>query len=189
METEDKIYDGLHALERPRYLAAMWLLCGELQSLYREQTLPADGSLMSSTLEVVLEALDSGSGSGGEGAVRAAELDNRWRSVIDAGSEGAQAGLWNAWVTFQALAAEIAGSAGAFEATERLANAATERWRDASPTGFRWINPNEEIDDDSPMARTLRAFEQVVTLVAESPGVTGRELADIRSRVFGEHAG
>jgi hypothetical protein len=62
---------------------------------------------------------------------------------------------------FADLTAEVAGTCKRYEATEWLDSAATERWRELQ-NGCRFMDPDEEIDDASPMAQTLGLFDRVV---------------------------
>ena len=47
------VYAGLRSLEWNRYLRAMWIICGELQSLYAAQLADYDRSLEGEALDLV----------------------------------------------------------------------------------------------------------------------------------------
>jgi len=167
-DAKKSIYNGLRALPRRQYLCAMWILGDELRSLYSDRTADSEQSLMSGTLDAVREVAITG-GATAEAAGRAAELAGRWKRLIGERENEVLPGQWNAWVTFESLAAEVAGTAGQYEATERLTLAATERWREPYPGRARRIDPDEEIDDASPMARTLARFRRVVEGISKMP--------------------
>jgi hypothetical protein len=96
-------------------------------------------------------------------------LQAEWKRLIAEEEKKALPGLWNSWVTFGNLSAEIAGIVPPYLAGERITTAATDRWRD--PYIRRRIDPQEEIDDASSMARTLKTFEDVVTRIAQAAEV------------------
>jgi hypothetical protein len=184
-DAKKSIYDGLRALPRRRYLCAMWILGGEVRSLYEDRLTAEERSLMTSTLEVVREVSSTGEATTGA-AGRAAELADTWMELIIRREDEAQVlpGHWNAWAVFASLAEEIAGKAPPGEGTERLANAATERWREPYPGRARRLDPGEEVDDSSPMARTLAAFQRVVTAISDMPE-SELDPAAARARILG----
>ena len=75
---------------------------------------------------------------------------------------------WNTWKIFEDLAAEVAGMGLQYEAAERINLAATDRWRE-NQHGPRYLDPNEEIDDSSPLALTLTRLGRVVSGVTMMP--------------------
>jgi hypothetical protein len=79
---KDSLYRGLRSLPRRPYLAAMWILCGELQVLYAPWTNDEVTSLMASTMDLVREAAISGESA--EVAQRGLELARAWAPVIEA---------------------------------------------------------------------------------------------------------
>lgn len=169
-DIEDSVYDGLRALDWRRYLCAMWILCGELRALYEGWLEDAERSLMASTLEIVRDVVIMGEVTT-DMARAAAKLSARWqawRAERPGGLPWVTPGQWNAWVVFADLTAEVAGTRKRYEATERLDNAATERWREFQGRA-RFIDPDEEIDDASPMAQTLSLFQRVVAGVGHMP--------------------
>jgi hypothetical protein len=168
-DIEDSVYDGLRALDWRRYLCAMWILCGELRVLYEGWLEDAERSLMASTLEIVRDVVIVGEVTT-DMAWAAAKLSARWQAWRRTALRlpWVSSGQWNAWVVFADLTAEIAGTCMRYEATERLDSAATERWREFQGRA-RFIDPDEEIDDASPMAQTLSLFQRVVAGVSHMP--------------------
>jgi hypothetical protein len=139
---------------------------------------------MASTLESVREVVVAGEVTA-DLARGAAELSARWEALFTErdGDPFVLGGQWNAWVVFADLTAEVAGTRKRYEATERLDNAATMRWRE--PLGrARRIDPDEEIDDASPMAQTLSLFERVVAGIAQMPK-SKWDPATVRTQLLG----
>jgi len=181
-DTENLIYDGLRALPWLRYLSAMWILCGEIRSLFEDRLTSSEQVLISSTMDVVREVVTTGEVRAATG-LAAAELVTEWQQLISERQNEVLPGQWNAWITFELLTAELAGTADRYEATERLTLAATERWREPYPGKARMIDKNEEIDDSSPMARTLATFGRVVTHINQA-GQLPRDPATVRAQVI-----
>jgi hypothetical protein len=181
-DAENSIYGGLRRLPWRRYLSAMWILGAELRSLFEDRLADSERSLIASTLDAVRETALFGGPTTDVGG-RAAELTARWKELIAERENDVLPGQWNAWVTFESLAAELAGTAPRYEATERLTLAATDRWREPYAGKARRVDPNEEVADHSPMARTLSVFEHIVNGVAQAPE---QELdpAELRIRVL-----
>jgi hypothetical protein len=185
MRVKDAAYSVHGALGtlawRPRYLAAMWVLCGELRSLYAEWIDNEAASLMTSTMDLVREVTIAGESP--QLAGRATELATAWRRVINARKAEASGALLNFWATFEALAQEIAGLCSRYDAAGWATNAAEDRWRDLDDPALIIVNRNEEVDDSSPMAQTLALFGQVVSEVA---GMKGPEWDPerIRAQIF-----
>jgi hypothetical protein len=175
------IYDRLHELPRHRYLCAMWILCGELRSLYAQSLASEEESLMSATLDLVRKTAI------GEGVMadtaRAADLVGMWRKLIDEQEEMIFPGQLNTCMTFRNLTAEIAGLAEEYYASERLINAVVERWREPRNGRLR-VNIEEEVDEASPMARTLDLFRSVVAAIAELPD-NEWDPVKVRARILG----
>src|ERR1700722_6872734 len=174
-DAEHSIHSGLRGLAWRPYLAAMWILCGELQSLYAEELGDAERPLMASTMDLVRDVAIAGETTAL--ADRAAELADAWNRLRDIREEedrlSALAGdtsprLIGVWLTFEALTQEIAGLSGRYDGAEWVAEATTDRWRieDPGQTGPIWMNPDETADDASPVARTLTTFERVIAGVA-----------------------
>lgn len=184
-DTEESVYNGLRALDWRRYLCAMWILCGELRTLYEGWLEDAERSLMASTLELVRDGVIVGEVTA-DMARTAAKLSARWQAWLAERSCGlpfVDSGQWNAWVVFADLTAEVAGTCKRYEATERLDNAATERWREIQGRA-RFIDPDEEIDDASPMAQTLSLFQHVVAGVGQMPE-SRWDPVEVRARLLG----
>ena len=146
----------------------MWILGDELRSLYADRASDSEQSLIRRTLDAVREAATMGEVAT-EPAAMAAELAGRWQRLIHERESEVLPGQWNAWATFESLVEELAGSASQYEATKRLTKAATERWREPYPGKARRIDPNEEIDDASPMAQILARFSRVVDGISKMP--------------------
>jgi hypothetical protein len=164
-DVEHAIYDGLRDLPWPRYLVAMCSLCELLRDQYRTWLNDDELALMAETLRMVLASAETGKPE--NNSETAANLRTRWALRIDDPDWDVMPGHWNTWCTFEGLAAEIAGLAAPYFATERLLLAATQKWR--APTGkARRIDPDEEVPDASPMARTLTAFNDVVVSASKS---------------------
>lgn len=91
-------------------------------------------------------------------------------------------------MAFRDLAAEVAGTSERYGAAERVDLAATDRWRE-SWEGPINEDPNEEVDDSSPMARVLTLLDRTVTGVAGMPESGLREEgwdpANVRTRLLG----
>jgi hypothetical protein len=186
-EVADSVYDGLHALERRSYLAAMWILAGELRAMLAAELTSAEVSLMASTLDLVGEAITSGKTAAL--ADRSSKLGDAWYELQDAMEEDESVGPGRTytWATFQGLALEAAGPVARGDAAvEYVTQAVVEWWRDEDrdQAGPVWINnPDETADDASPLARALRLFDRIVTGVAGAPD----EIADpvrLRERIL-----
>jgi hypothetical protein len=160
-EARNAVYEGLLALSWLRYMRAMWILGGELVSLYAGQLTGSEQSLASATLDVVRDVDVAGHLMGHE-EQDAAALAVRWGQVIAEGEQRAPGGLLNVWMTFEGMAAEIAGSSAQFYAADWVMAAAVRRWRDPNDLRRRRVNPGEETADDSPLAHTLTTFAQIV---------------------------
>jgi hypothetical protein len=178
------IYSRLAVLPwRPSYLAAMWILCGELQSLYAAWIVDDEVPLMALTMDLVREVVIAGESPWAAG--RASELAAAWERVIEERRDGAPGGLVNALETFEALAQEIAGLSGRHDAANWVANAAEMRWRDwDDDPGPILLNPDEQVDDSSPMAQTLARFGRVVSEVAARRGADW-DPVPIRAQILG----
>lgn len=186
-DVADSIYKGLRALDWRRYLCAMWIVCGELRTVYDDRWPDAERSLMASTLEMVREVVMAGRATA-EVSNRAADLSGRWQVMTDQDEDKVMPGQWNTWVVFRDLAAEVAGTGERYEATERVDLAATDRWRE-SWEGPIYDDPDEEVDDSSPMARVVTLLDRAVTGVAGMPESGMREEgwdpASVRARLLG----
>lgn len=163
-EVLNAIYSDLRVLEKRRYLCAMWNVCTELQSLYREQSLVDERALMSSTLSLIREVVINGEMGSDTARIAAAHYE-QWDSIRTEERSGLP-GQANARFVFRDLAGEIAGMAPIYEATERLDMVAADRWRSG---GLIWDDPNEEVSDTSPMAQTLTFLSRAVTEVSALP--------------------
>jgi hypothetical protein len=160
----DSIYEGLRALDRRRYLCAMWIVCNRLQAVYEDQLSDAERSLMAATLGAVREAVLAGEVSVDVGK-QATDLYRHWQVMAVEQRADVAPGQWNAWAVFRDIASEVAGASQLYEATERVDLAATDRWRESRQWPI-YDDPNEEVDESSPMARTLNYLDQAVKGVA-----------------------
>lgn len=167
-DTENSIYEGLRGLAWRPYLAAMWILCGQVQTLYADEFSDAERSLIPPTMDVVHEV--AAEGELAELTRQAAKLAEAWDSVRDEREPEASSGLMNAWATFAGLIREIAGITPRYGGAEWLTNAVVEPWREASRHGQGpiLIDPNAEVADDSPTARMLALFQHIVAEVARA---------------------
>jgi hypothetical protein len=181
-DKEDLIYDGLRALNWRRYLAAMWILCDDLRSFFADKHIDVEDRLMASTLELVREVVINGYPE--QSVTKAAKLAATWADIYTERQDEVLGEVLNAWATFEGLCQEIAGKTGLYYASDWVTKAATQRWR--IPTGrSRYVDRNEEIDDDSPMAQTLTLFEHIVTKIAVWQG-TEWDPVNIRSQILQE---
>ena len=191
-DAEWSIYQGLRSLPRRPYLVAMWILGGELRTLYAPWTRGEKVlTLMASTMDLVREAAISGESP--ELARRALDLGRAWKPVLRAADRvdsGTSGGLLNAWGTFALLAQEIGGLARRYAAASWVADAATERWRDLSEPGpiLVSVEMEEEVVESSPMGQTLARFERILS------GVSGQvspewDPARIRAAILGQPSG
>jgi len=165
-DAENSIYEGLRGLAWRPYLAAMWILCGELQTLYSDEFSDAERSLMPPTMDVVREV--AAAGESAELTRQAAELAEAWGDVRDEREHEASSGLMNVWATFEGLVQEIAGVTRRYDGAEWLTNAVIEPWREANHhnQGPILVDPNAEVAEASPTANTLALFQHVVAEVA-----------------------
>ena len=178
--TENLIYGELRKLPWVRYLAAMWIICWEVSTLYRERLSESERALMSLTLDAVEQVVFAG-GRTMETDDVAAGLVANWKEFEQAHSEEVLPGQWNLWITFQDLAAELSGGAARYAASERVMLASTEIWREPYPGRARRIREDEEIDDNSPMAQTLFLLERIVRYL-QNAEVRGN-LQNLRSEI------
>ncbi len=123
---EKSIYEGLRGLAWRPYLAAMWILCGELQTMYADEFSDAERSLIPPTMDVVREV--AAVGESGELTRQAAELAQAWGGVRTEREHEASSGLMNVWATFEGLVQEIAGITPRYDGAEWLTNAVIEPW-------------------------------------------------------------
>jgi hypothetical protein len=183
-DAADSVYSGLVALPWcPSYLAAMWILCAELQSLYAAWISDDEVPLMASTMDLVREVVIAGESP--RSAVRAWELAAAWEPVIEARENEEPCGPLNVLATFEALAQEIADPAGRYDSANWAANAAEQRWRDWDDPGSVYLDPDEQADDSSPTAQTLVLFGRVVSAVTALQGPEW-DPVPIRARIFAQ---
>ena len=63
-DAEDSVHQGLQSLPWRVYLVAMWILCGELQTLYAPWIHEADRPLMASTMDLIRDVVIAGESDG-----------------------------------------------------------------------------------------------------------------------------
>jgi hypothetical protein len=184
-DVKHSIYSGLKALPwRPAYLAAMWILCGELQSLYADWIAADEIPLMASTMDLTREVVIVGESP--QAAKRAAGLADAWEPVLALREDSdASGGLLNTLGAFAGLAEEMAGTCGHYSAANWAANAAEDRWQDWDQRGPIVVDWDEEADDSSPVAQTLALFCRVVSEVTAMHGPEWDPLR-IRAQILGE---
>lgn len=165
-QVNDSIYSGLRALDKRRYLCAMWNVCTELQALYQDRMSIAENTLVLSSLRLVRDVVRQGEAT--EAMVRdAASLYGQWNRIRSEPRPGVMSGHSNARMVFRELAGEIAGTSESYEATEYLDLAAGDRWREDRV--LLVYDPNEEVSDSTPMAQMLTFLQKCVTGVAALP--------------------
>jgi hypothetical protein len=171
-DAEVSIYDGLCAMERFRYMRAMWIIGGELRDLYGEDSGERDRSLIADTLEVI-RSVSMSENISLESSRRASSLAAKWGELVDEREDQIFPGQWNAWLVFGMLMSEIAGDSKPHLAAGRVNSALTKRFSEGRRTGRRGegriVGPAEEIADESPMAQVLSRVSRVVVGVAGTP--------------------
>lgn len=177
------IYEGLRGLAWRPYLAAMWILCGELQSLYVDEFTDAERALIPPSMDVIREVATAGESAAV--ARKAAELVEPWAHLEDERELEASAGLMNVWSTLGGLVREVAGITPRYEGAEWVTNTIIAPWQEANHHGPGPIvnDRNAEIADDSPTANTLALFQHVVAEVARAHE-DDWEPRRLRARVF-----
>src|SRR5258708_36480439 len=129
-DAESSTDQGLRGLAWRPYLAAMWILCGELQTLYADEFGNAERSLIPPTMDVVREV--AAAGESAELTRQAAELAEAWGDVRTERDHEASSGLMNVWATFEGLVQEIAGTTPPYGGAGWLTNAIVLPWREAN---------------------------------------------------------
>jgi hypothetical protein len=182
------VYQGLRSLPRRPYLVTMWILCGELRTLYAPWTRDEEVlKLMASTMALVREAAISGESA--DVARCGLELARAWAPAIRAkdAKAGISGGLVNAWAAFEGLAQEIGGLSGRYAGASWAAMAAADRWRDWDEPGpiLESLELAEEVDEFSPIGQRLARFEHIISAVS---GHVSPEWdpARIRAAILGE---
>src|SRR5258708_10372438 len=130
-DAESSTYQGLRGLAWRPYLAAMWILCGELQTMYADEFSDAERSLIPPTMDVVREV--AAAGESAELTRQAAELAQAWGGVRTERQHEASSRLMNVWATFEGLVQEIAGITPRYDGAERLTNARVLPWPGGEP--------------------------------------------------------
>lgn len=183
-DAEKPIYEGLRGLAWRPYLAAMWVLCGELQTLYADEFSNAEQSLIPPTMDVVRGV--AAAGESAELARQAAELAEAWVELDNEREDEASSGLTNVWSTFEGLLQEIAGITPRYDGAQWVTNTIIEPWREANHHGQGPIllDPNAEIADDSPTASTLALFQHVVAEVARTAPEGDWEPQRLRAQIL-----
>ena len=101
----------------------MWILGGELQSLYEPWICEDDVPLMASTLDLVREVVIAGESP--QAAARGWELGESWELVREAREQdvAVSGGLLDVVITVKTLALEIADPTGRYHSAGWAANA------------------------------------------------------------------
>src|SRR5215469_9184895 len=182
-DAEQSIYAGLRGLAWRPYLAAMWILCGELQTLYAAEFSDAERSLVPRTKDVVSEV--AATGESAELTSQAAKLAQAWGDLRNEREREASSGLMNVWATFEGLVQEIAYITPRYDGAEWVTNAVTAPWWEANHHNHVpiWLDPNAEVADDSPTAGTLALFQHIVVEVSGAKD-GDRELRRLRAQIF-----
>jgi hypothetical protein len=141
----------------------MWMICGELQALYRERPLGQVRLLESSTLDLVRQvALTPHVWP--DVVVSAGELHRRWEDVMPA-LDRVGVGESHMWQVFADLCGEIAGVFRQHMASEWVTTAATQIWVEQSqpPDQPMLINNlDEEAADGGPLEQGLTRLQEIV---------------------------
>jgi hypothetical protein len=182
-DTRNRIYQELRDMRWRDYLAAMWILCGELESMYSAELDQPERTLMRATTDLVRATVLAESDERDIDQERAAKLEASWGRLLAKREAGASAGQLNLWMTFEGLAGEIAGDFRRYYAAERVMNAVTSRLRGPSARRFRKVDPDEVVEDDSPMGLALARFERVVCGVAQATGA-GTDPVQLRAGIL-----
>jgi hypothetical protein len=183
-DVSTSVYTALKALTwQPSYLTAMWILCGELQSLYADRSNDEEAALMASTTDLVREVAIAGESP--QAAGRAAELEAAWKRAINTRKAQASRASLRTLITFKALAQEIAGITRRYDGADWVTEAAINRWRDWNDPALVLYNPDEEVPDSSPIAQTLALFNRVVSEVAVMQGPEWDPVV-VRTQIFGK---
>jgi hypothetical protein len=187
LDAKFSIYRSLKALPWPApYLTAMWIVCGELRPLYADWIHADEMPLMDSTMDLVRDVAMTGEP--GPARKRAAKLARAWGRVQKAREEDQDpelpSGVLNALGGFEGLAREIAGTSGRYAGANWATNAVADRWLTWEEPSPIIEDPDEEADDDSPMAQTLARFQHIVTQVTLAAD-QGQDPAEIRARILG----
>jgi hypothetical protein len=141
----------------------MWIICGELQALYRERPLGQVLLLESGTLDLVRQVALTPHAPP-EAVASAGELHRRWEDLMPALNK-VGVGEAHMWQVFADLCGEIAGVFRQHMASEWVTTAATQIWLEQSqpPDQPMLINdPDEEAADGSPLEQVLIRLQEIV---------------------------
>jgi hypothetical protein len=166
---EASIRRGLRAMEWRRYMAAMWIICGELQSAFADELGGADLLLIMSTRELVRNVARGVVNDGDEGA---SELAGAWLECC-AHEDQVSKGLACFWAVCQYLVGEVTGEIGKNRGTAWLFNVVRDRWRtpeEKMRNAFPIYDPKEEIDDSSPLGKFLNLLQTIVASATDYSG-------------------
>lgn len=156
-------------MEWRRYLAAMWIIFGELlRAGYSTELGEADSSLIESTRGLIRDVARGRAYYADDAHALCAAWD-RQRA-----HEGeVSLGLSTVWLIAHCLAGEVDGEMSEYEATGWLGNAVTELWRtpeDKMRHEYPIYRPDEEIDDSSPQGKFLKLLQRISESVASYSG-------------------
>ena len=173
---------GLRAMEWHRYLATMWIICGEVQDSLSDELGEVDSSLIVSTRELIRDVARGRANYSYNASPLFAAWDQQFTHVDEA-SRGRE-GLW---AICQELVGEVTGDSGKHAASGWIMNVLTQPWRtpeDRMRVEFPIWDPNEEIDDAGPLGRFIERLQWIVTSVASYSGDLDPVL--IRKEILGK---
>jgi hypothetical protein len=168
-DTIKSIRRELRAMEWRRYMATMWIICGELQNAFADELRDADSLLIMSTRELVRNVARGVVNDGDEGA---SELAGAWLECC-AHADQVSTGLACFWAVCQYLVGEVTGEIRKHDGTAYLFNTVRERWRTPEQkmrSEFAIWDPKEEIDDSSPLGKFLKLLQTLVASVMDYSG-------------------
>lgn len=123
-----------------------------------------EASLLETTLAITRGVAIAGSAEP-FAAGNAARVRDQLASIAASRKNEVTPGRWNTWIVFRDLADEVAGTGLPFEAAERIHTAVMDRYRSAG-VGTIYIDPDEEVEESSPVVRVLRYLDRAVSGVS-----------------------
>jgi hypothetical protein len=148
----------------------MWIICGELQDGLSDELGETDSSLIASTRELIRDV----SRGRGNYADNASSLFAAWdQQCTHIDTDEVPHGLAALWTLCQELIGEVTGDSGKNVASGWIMNVVTERWRtpeERMRVEFPVYDPNEEIDDASPLGQYIKRLQWIVASAASYSG-------------------
>lgn len=157
-DARKRIRHALRDLDYERYLVAMLILCDELRVLYADSAASEESFLVESSLDLIRERVVAGANQ--TVTKIATQLIRQWELFSIKKEDYASSGQLNMWMTFESLVGEMAGTEPRYAAAERVTKAAVECWT-ISTGRARKVDPEEKVDDSSPLAVVLDRFERI----------------------------